>query len=120
MVQRELALICTALVLLCQPGWASQSSSEPSGAKHTSMKERFMLISAGSTIEFKLSNNQKIRGRLGAISDSGFELQHTRDNQVVSESLAFETVKSVKRGCCSGRNHPVHRGAGMQWLTNVI
>ena len=34
--------------------------------------------------------------RLGAISDSGFELQHTRDNQVVTESLAFETVSSVK------------------------
>jgi hypothetical protein len=60
------------------------------------MKDRFMLISAGSTIEVKLSSQQKIRGRLGAISDSGFELQHTRDNQVVTESLAFETVKSVK------------------------
>jgi hypothetical protein len=96
MVQRELALTCAVLLLWCSLAAASPASTEASGTKPASLKERLTLIPAGSIIEVKLANKHKVRGRLGAISDSGFELQHMRDNQVVTESLAFETVRSVR------------------------
>ena len=60
------------------------------------LKERLTLIPGGSIIEVKLGNKQKIRGRLGSVSDSGFEVQHTRNDQVVTEAVAFDAVKSVK------------------------
>ena len=44
----------------------------------------------------KLANKRKIRGRLGALTDSGFELQHAGDGKIVTEVVAFDSVKSMK------------------------
>jgi hypothetical protein len=44
----------------------------------------------------KLANKRKIRGRLGALTDSGFELQHAGDGKIVTEVVAFDRAKSVK------------------------
>ena len=43
----------------------------------------------------KLANKRKIRGRLGALTDSGFELQHAGDGKIVTEVVPFDSVKSV-------------------------
>ena len=47
-------------------------------------------------MEVKLASKQKIRGRLGSISDPGFDLQFTKAGKIVTETLAFDNVKSVK------------------------
>ncbi len=44
----------------------------------------------------RLQTRQKYRGRLGAISDSGFELQFTKAGKIVTETFTFDTVRSVK------------------------
>jgi hypothetical protein len=47
-------------------------------------------------VEIKLANRQKLRGRLGSTTDSGFDLQYTREGKIVTETLAFDSVQSVK------------------------
>jgi hypothetical protein len=64
--------------------------------KPASLKTRLTQIPAGSIVEVKLVNKKKIRGRLGSVSDFGFDVLHTSNDKVVTESLAYDSVKSVK------------------------
>ena len=95
MVQCQLAILCSMLLL-----WSSLAQAFPS-AQATAptpidLKERVTEIPGNSVIEVKLRSKHKIRGRLGALTDSGFELQHTGDGKIVTEFVAFDNVKSVK------------------------
>jgi hypothetical protein len=94
MVQRQLAIVCTVLLL-----WSSLAVASPSQATAPTpgdLREGLTLIPAGSVIEVKLANKHSIRGRLGALTDSGFELQHASDGKIVTEVVAFNSAKSVK------------------------
>ena len=95
MTQRQLALVSIALLLSCSLADASPPQVQ-SAVEATDLRERLILIPAGSIIEVKLINKQKIRGRLGPVSDTGFEVQHAGNNQIVTEAFAFDTVSSVK------------------------
>ena len=94
MAKRQLTRVCIALLLLCS--LAESQSQAPSGVNVAGLKERLTLIPVGSIIEVQLMSKQKIRGRLGALTDSGFELQHAGDGKIVTEIVAFDSVKSVK------------------------
>ena len=94
MVQRELAIVCAVLLLRSSLAVASPSQAIPPTS--SDLKERLTLIPGNSVIEVKLANKRKIRGRLGALTDSGFELQHAGDGKIVTEVVAFDRAKSVK------------------------
>ena len=94
MVQRQLAIVYTALLL-----WSSLAVASPSQATTPTpgdLRERLTLIPAGSVIEVSLASKHKIRGRLGTLTDSGFELQHASEGKIVTEVVAFDSAKSVK------------------------
>ena len=95
MVQCQLAILCSMLLL-----WSSLAQAFPS-AQATAptpidLKERVTEIPGNSVIEVKLRSKHKIRGRLGALTDSGFELQHASDGKIVTEVVAFDSAKSVE------------------------
>src|SRR5262245_4487259 len=94
MIQR-LALVCVALLL-----WGSLADAAlPQTSlvdRQADIKERLTLMLSGSIVEVRLMNNQKVRGRLGSISDSSFEIQQTTKGQVVSATVGYANVKSVK------------------------
>src|ERR1022692_1452228 len=73
MVRNQVALLCTALLL-----WSSSASAngacQVAAAPPQGVKEQFTQIPAGSVVEVKLADKHKIRGRLGSITDSGFDL----------------------------------------------
>ena len=94
MAKRQLTRVCIALLLLCS--LAESQPQAPSVVNVAGLKERLTLIPVGSIIEVQLMNKQKIRGRLGALTHPGFELQHVSGDKVVTEVVAFDTVKSVK------------------------
>ena len=94
MTKRQLTRVCIALLLLCS--LAESQPQAPSVVNVAGLKERLTLIPVGSIIEVQLMSKQKIRGRLGALTDSGFELQHAGDGKIVTEIVAFDSVKSVK------------------------
>ena len=60
------------------------------------MKQKVAFTQAGSIIEVKLHNKTKLRGKLGAVTDTGFELQSVANDKIQTQTIAFQDVKSVK------------------------
>jgi hypothetical protein len=89
------------------------------------VKEQFTQIPAGSVVEVKLADKHKIRGRLGSITDSGFDLQFTKAGKIVTDTLAFDNVRSVKvvgQGWSTGKKIVVGIliGAGAIFIIGLI
>jgi hypothetical protein len=95
MVHCQIAIVCSVLLVWSSMAQAFPSSQETAPTR-IDLKERLTQIPGNSVIEVKLTSKRKIRGRLGALTDSGFELQHTADGKIVTEVVAFDSVKSMK------------------------
>ncbi len=67
-------------------------------AVHTqeSLKAQVLSMSPGSVIEVRLQDKRKLTGRLGEVTNEGFELQHVKKDTVQKETILFKNVKSVK------------------------
>jgi len=124
MVRSQVALLCTILLL-----WSSSVSAyeacQVAAPSTQSLKEQFTQIPGGSIVEVKLASKQKIRGRLGSISDSGFDLQFTKAGKIVTENLAFDNVQSVKiigQGWSTGKRIVVGTliGAGVLFIIGLV
>ena len=76
---------------------AADSSSEAVPAQRPTLKELVNRIQAGSQVEVRLLNQQRIRGRLGEVSTETFSVQVAKGNQIDTRHLAFSDVKSVKQ-----------------------
>jgi hypothetical protein len=63
----------------------------------SNLKERLLAVPPGTMIEVRLQTKQKIRGRLGEISDEGFSLTTLQEQKVVKEEIAFADLKSFKK-----------------------
>ncbi len=70
-----------------------QTPAEPK----PTLKEKVVEIPPGTMVEVRLLNKQKIRGRLGKITDEGFCIQTAQGNKIENEMLAFADVKSLKQ-----------------------
>lgn len=66
------------------------------GPKRHSVKEQVVTIARDAAVEVRFTDGSKQKGRLGSVSDSGFELQTERNGAITTEQVAFERVKSVK------------------------
>jgi hypothetical protein len=88
MFRQSLALICALAIPL-----PSAQSPRP---QTTTVKDKVVLIPQGAVIEVRLTNQEKLRGRIGAVSDAGFDLQYVQNNQTVSRTFSSDEVKSVK------------------------
>lgn len=84
---RQVALFCVWLML-----WPVQASQT---AKPT-LKEQVVLINPGSVIEVVLKNKEKFRGRMGSVTDTGFDVQYVVKDQTTTRTLPFDQVKKVK------------------------
>ncbi len=65
-----------------------------SGSK-VSAAEQLVLIPNGALVNLRMTDNRKLRGRLGTLSETGFELQ--RVASVGTEKIAYDELKSVDR-----------------------
>jgi len=61
------------------------------------LKEQVILIAAGSVVEVDMKNRQKIRGRIGAVTDDGFDLQHVRNDKAITQTIRFDEVRKIKQ-----------------------
>jgi hypothetical protein len=77
------------------PRAASPTQAE-SKAKPT-FKERILEIPPGTMIEVRLLSKEKLRGRLGEITDEGFAVQTAKGNKIETRKIAFEDVKSLAK-----------------------
>jgi hypothetical protein len=71
--------------------------AQAESAQKPTVKERILEIPPGTMIEVRLLNKQKIRGRLGEITNEVFSLQIARGNKIETQKVAFTDVKSLKK-----------------------
>lgn len=60
------------------------------------VKERVLGIGAGSPVEVRLAGKGKLRGRMGAVDDSGFVVQVVKNGIVDTARVGFGEVKSIR------------------------
>jgi hypothetical protein len=77
---------------LCVPCGAGKNlaSTKPT------VREEVVLMPAGSVVEVSLKNREKLQGRLGDVTNSGFALTVVKDDRTTSRALTFEEVNKVK------------------------
>ncbi len=61
------------------------------------MKERILEVPPGTMIEVRLLNKEKIRGRLGELTDEGFSLTTAQGEKIEAKKVAFTDLKSFKK-----------------------
>ena len=44
----------------------------------------------------RLKNKEKLRGRLGELSNEGFILKYTKGNEIKERKVSFDELKSIK------------------------
>jgi hypothetical protein len=88
-------LLILTLVVLGRPVVAVGQSSDPASA----VKKQLSSIPAGKKIEVKLKQegSKKITGKLGSVTEDGFEVQTIKSGKVSSQKVAFADVDSVKK-----------------------
>ena len=97
------ALSIMLAVLFVSPG-------APAKSHDGTVKEQVLNISQGGVVEVRLTDKTKSRGRLGPVSDSGFELQTMKDGKIVTAQIAFGEVTSIKDTAKKSFGHSVSKG----------
>ena len=100
------ALSIMLVFLLVNP--TAQAQAQPPAS--TTIKEQVLNISPGSIVEVRLADKSKLRGRLGSVTDSGFELQTVKGGKIDSAQIAFDQVKSVKDTAKKSFGHSLAKG----------
>jgi hypothetical protein len=72
------------------------------------MQERIGEIPTGSIVEVKtnLKKMKKVRGRLGTVTNEGFEIQVAKGQTIENVKLSFADVKSIAEKSQQKRTHP--------------
>jgi hypothetical protein len=103
-MKREVISILLSSLLWAQCGIsakaaAPEASPRPQArdSEQETLKERVLEIPAGTMVEVRLTNREKLRGRLGEISDDGFNLQTAKRDKIETRKIAFDELKSVKK-----------------------
>ena len=99
MVRSALAITLCALMALPTQG-AEQAP--------LTMQERIGEIPTGSIVEVKtnLKKMKKVRGRLGTVTNEGFEIQVAKGQTIENVKLSFADVKSIAEKSQQKRTHP--------------
>lgn len=90
MLTRLLVILLAVSLLVAHSPAQTKPQSAPS------MKERVLLLAAGSVVEVKLKDKRKLVGRMGAVTDDYFVLQHAKNDKMLEEKLEFGNVRSIK------------------------
>ena len=86
------------IAFLLWPGSLSPANAtEPKLPPEQVLKAQLIEIPTGSVIEVKLRNKSKLRGKLGELRDSEFEVQTLKDGKVISQPVLLSEAKSVKQ-----------------------
>ncbi len=65
-------------------------------AADQTIRARLLSIPSGTPVEARLVNKQKLRGKLGAVTDSTLTLQTIENGRIVDKPIALDELRSVK------------------------
>ena len=99
---RDMLCIVLASILFLHSGLEAKAkvhgATSPAQAEaKPTFKERILEIPPGTMIEVRLLSKEKLRGRLGEVSDEGFALQTAKGNKIETRKIAFEDLKSLSK-----------------------
>src|SRR5215813_4277255 len=80
--------VILAVLIACPPAPGQQSAAD--------LKKKVLELPAGSLVEVRLVDKSKLRGRLGSVSDTGFDLQTIQRNTVETQQIGFDRLQSIK------------------------
>lgn len=86
---RELLTVLLAVLL-------TQVNMSAAAVDTAAVKERVLGIGAGAPVEVRVEGKGKLRGRMGAVDDSGFVLQAVKNGKVEPSKIGFGEVKSIR------------------------
>ncbi len=101
--------VVLSIALLLWPALVPAAQTSPAKPRDQVLKEKLVEIPMGSIIEVKLDNKKKLRGKLGAVTDGGFELQTVQGGKFSTETLAYQQVRALK-----------YQEKGMSTATKVV
>ena len=99
-------IICLVLVTMvfnttaleAKVGAAGAVPAEEAGTeRRRTLKERFLEVPPGTMIEVRLLDKQRVRGRLGDLTNEGFSLTTAQGEKIETQKVAFANVKSFKK-----------------------
>jgi len=70
-----------------------------------------LKIPAGAIVIVRLRNKEKVKGRLGEVTDEAFMVQTAEGNQIEKRRVSFQEAKSIKAVSTTG--HKVGLGLGI-------
>ena len=79
-------------------------------APEKEIASKVLAIPLGAMVKVRLTNNEKLRGRLREVGDRTFVLRVARNNQIENRTIAFDEVQSISR------LHPPGRARLTNWL----
>jgi hypothetical protein len=95
-MRERLAILCALLVAWASCPCPAGAASEPNQSREKTVQEQAAEIPLGAVVIVKTIDKRKLTGRIGAVTDLGFELQRAKGKTLVTETLKFEEVKSVQ------------------------
>jgi hypothetical protein len=101
MLRKSIAILIACVLFQS----ASAASGWPQGAGgDVEVRDRIRALPPGSTLELKLTNEEKLKGRLGAVGQEGFELRIARKGTITTRKVEFVEVRSMRlrRGMSTG------------------
>ena len=72
------------------------SVTAAAGEMPPTIREKVVVMPAGSIVEVRTKAKLKVRGRLGALTSEAFEVQTAKGGKIPTQSFRFDDVKSVK------------------------
>ena len=98
-MRRMLATALTIVyVFTSNPGYAALAPGQTPSEGVSDLRQQLTMIPPGTVVEVRLqqNNTRKITGKLGPVTNEGFEIQTTKSGQISSESIRLADVGSVK------------------------
>ena len=75
---------------------AVDTANSAPASKAQTIKEQAVQIPAGSKVEVRLTNKEKLKGRLGAVSDEGIVLKSIKADRTEERKITFAEMTSIK------------------------
>ncbi len=79
--------------------------------KESTFRERVLKIPPGAIVVVRLRNKEKVKGRMGEVTNEAFTVQTAQGNEIEKRTVSFDEVKSIKTASTTG--HKVGLGLGI-------
>jgi hypothetical protein len=86
---RDVVALCLVFLLSAPPLPAAEAGKQ-------TPREQALAIARGEMVEVRMVEGGKLRGRIGPVTDVGFEMETQQKGKLETQQVAFARVKSIR------------------------